>query len=98
MRIRILDPHWNKMEPDPGRSFLLTFTVFFDKAEFPNFLSYFFRLFLCLNFINHSEIMKFLLSLFLWVLRVKIFCFAVFRLYFPPWIRIWIQEAKILRI
>ena len=45
MRIRILDPHWNKMEPDPGRSFLLRFTVLFDKAEFSNFLSYFFAYF-----------------------------------------------------
>ena len=46
MQIRILDPHWKKMKPDPGYFFKI-YWLFFNKAEFSNFLSYFFRLFLC---------------------------------------------------
>ena len=41
MRIRILDPHWEKMDPDPGHKQF--FTDFLAEEEF---LSYFFSLFL----------------------------------------------------
>ena len=43
MRIRILDPHWKKMDPDPDPGYLFKIYLnFFNKAEFSNFLSYFF--------------------------------------------------------
>ena len=40
MQIRILDPHWKKM--DPNSLFSLNLLTFINKAEFSNFLSYFF--------------------------------------------------------
>ena len=39
MRIRILDPHWKKM--DPGN-----LLIFFNKAKLSIFLSYLFRIFM----------------------------------------------------
>ena len=52
--------------------------------------------------INHSELRKFLKSLFINSLNLnfesKIYFFAVFDWYFASWIRIRIQEATILRI
>ena len=52
---------------------------------------------------NHLEIRKILQSLLFFIsseldFRSKKFFFAVFGRYFTPWIRIRIQEAKILRI
>ena len=85
MRIwpRIWDPHWKKIDPDPGHEHL-------SKLYFKNFLIIFhilFYLFLCNILINHSEISTFLIiSLFwpfeIWVLRTKYFFFAVFGCYF----------------
>ena len=61
---------------------IYSFTEFFNNADFSKFVSYFFRLFLCLSLKNHSEIRKFLKSFFfnssyLGLERKKIFC-AVF--------------------
>ena len=50
------------MNLDPGHFFKICY--FFNKAEFSNFGLFFFRLFLCLNLMNHSVIRKFLLSFF----------------------------------
>ena len=50
IRIRILDPHWKKIKPDPNPDpchFFKIYWIFLTKQHFLNFLSYFFRLFLC---------------------------------------------------
>ena len=36
IRIRILDPHWKKMDPDPGH-FLTDLLIFFNKKQFQIF-------------------------------------------------------------
>jgi len=43
------------MDPDPEPVyFSKVYWIFFNKAEFSNYLSSFFRLFICLNLMNHS--------------------------------------------
>ena len=93
MRIRILDPHWKKRI----RVISIKFTEFFNKAEFQFFcliFSLIYMLKLDEPFRNHEI---FIISLFsivqIWGLRVNFFL-----QFFVNILRIWIQEAKILRI
>ena len=63
MRIRILDPHWNKMDPDPGH-FFTDLLIFLTKKLFSNFLFYFFA-YLILELdeaFRNEEIFGFILS------------------------------------
>ena len=98
MRIRILDPHWKKIDPDPGH--------ILNKNYFQIFYFIFSLIFIlkldepvqkCGNFYNLSFFECLDLGL-----EAKKFLFALFGRYFSPWIRIIlqirIQEAKILRI
>ena len=106
MRIRILDPHWEKWI----QVISLKFTEFFNKKNF-KFLVLFFSLIFILKLdepFRNEEI--FIISLFskvqIWGFGVKkIFC-SFWLIFYPldpdPWIRIFlrirIQEAKVLRI
>ena len=91
MQIRILDPHWKKVDSDPGQFFKIYWIVL-TKIIFK-----FFVLFFSLIFIlkldepfRNEEI--FTISLFskvqIWVLGAKKCFFAVFGWYFNPRIRI----------
>ena len=55
MRIRILDPHWNKNNPDPGY-FLINKMNFFNKAELSILFSHFFLSYLRDEPIGNQEI------------------------------------------
>ena len=106
--IRILDPHWKKMDPDPGHFFKI-YRIFLTKNNFQLFCFIFFSLHFILKLdgpFRNEEL--FIISLFskkcIWGLGVKVF-FAVLGCYpLDPdvriflRIRIWTQEAKILRI
>ena len=101
MRIRILDPHWKKMNPDPGYFFKIYW--FFLHSKIFKFVLFFLLIFM-LNldepFRNRKISIISLFSIFqVWVLRVN---FAVLIDNLDNWIRIFfrirIQEAKILRI
>ena len=102
MWIRILDPHWKKMNPhpDPGYFFQI-YWIFLNKAEFSNFVDFFSLIFMLKldEPFRNKEI--FIISLFFnssdLGFEIKIF-FCSFGWYFAPWIWIRIQEAKILRI
>ena len=70
MRIRILDPHCKKMDPDPGHFFKI------NKAEFSNWLSYFFMPKLYEPFRNQEIVIISLFSIVqIQVQRVKKFFF-----------------------
>ena len=56
MRIRILDQHWEKMDPDPGHFFKI-YWIFLTKNNF-QFFFIFFRIFLFHNFMNHEIIQE----------------------------------------
>ena len=98
MRIRILDPHREKMDPDPGHFFKI-YWIFLTKNNFQIFCFIFFRLFYpktwwtIQKWGNYYNIFFSIVQI--WVLGLKSF-FSVFDWYFTPWIRI--QEAKVLRI
>ena len=101
MRIRILDPHWKKINPDPGYFYKIYWI----------FLTFFSHIFI-LKLDNQSEMRKIFQSLFfskvqiLVARRKKVFFCSFWLIFYPldpdPWIciflRIRIQEAKILRI
>jgi len=89
--IRILYPHWKKMDPDPGHFFKIWW-IFITKNNFQMFCFIFFACFYPKtwwtiqkwgNFYNFS-----FLKIQIWGLGVKKFFFAVFGWYFTPWIRI----------
>ena len=88
--------------------FWKVYWIFLIKAKLSNYLSSFFRLFLC-YLMNHSEIRKFfIISLFFHQFRFGVWEKKSFFLQFlkfcpldsDPWIRIFlrIRKAKILRI
>ena len=103
IRIRILDPHLKKKDPDPGYFFKI-YWIFITKN---NFQIGFFSLIFILNPFRNEEtfiIFRFL-KVQIWVLEVKKgFLCSFWLIFYPldPWIRIFlrirIQETKILRI
>ena len=110
IRIRILNLHWKKMDPDqnpdPGY-FLKIYWIFLTKQNFKICLI-FLLIFMLNEPFRNQEI--FSISLFsivqIWVLRVKLKKKSFWLIFCPldpdTWIRIFlrirIQEAKILRI
>jgi len=110
MRIRILDPQWIKMDLDPGNFFRI-YWIFLTKII--SIFCFIFFVFLSQNLINNSEMRNFYnLSFFksseLGFRSKKVFFCSFWVIFYPldphPWIRIFfwirirIQEAKILRI
>ena len=112
MRIWIQDPGspLEKIDPNPGHSFKI-YWIFFNKAEFWHFLSYFFAYFYAETWWTIQKVGNFYnltYSVQIWVLRLNQFFLQFWLIFYPldpdPWIRIFlwiqicIQEAKILWI
>ena len=107
IRIRILDLHWKKMDPDPDPGhFFKIYWIFITLNNFQNW-SVIFILKLDELFRNEENfIISFFSKFQILVLGVKEFFFSVWLIFYPldpdPWIRIFlrirIQKAKILRI
>ena len=96
MRIRILDPHWKKMDPDPNPDlrpdpdpdpgyFLKIYWHFLTKQKILIFCLIFFCL--TIQKLGNFYILSFFNSSDLGF-EIKIFFVAVFGWYFAPWIRI----------
>ena len=91
MRIRILDPHWEKMDPDPGH-FVQIYWMILTKQNFQIICHIFSLIFMLklyeplknqeifynLSFFNSSD----------FGFMSKKFLFAVLGRYYAPWIRI----------
>ena len=83
----MLDPHWNKIDPDPNPGHEHFFTV---SLLFSNYVFSFFPLFLCYSLMNHSEIRTFFqISVFPQIFRFKfweekIFHCSFWILFCPP--------------
>ena len=84
--MRILDPHWKKMDPDPG-DFFQIYWIFLTKQNFQIF-RLFFLLIILLKIDEPFRIRKFLkISLFsinqIWILRVNNFFCSFWLIFFP---------------
>ena len=106
IRIRILDPHWKEMDPDPDNFFKI-YWIFFTKHNIQIFFkNYFFAYFYLKTCWTIQKWGNFYNLFFQKFRGVKFFFFAVYGWYFTPCIRIFlriririrIQEARMLRI
>ena len=108
IRIRILDPHWKKTDPDPGHYFKI-YWIFLTKIIF-KFFKYFFAYFYPKTLWTIQKWGNFYLSFFkssdFGSKSKKVFFCSFWLIFYPlnpdPWIciflRIRIKESKILRI
>ena len=93
IRNRIIYLHWIKMDPDPDHEFFFYIYWIFKQVRIFKLLFFLFSL-ICMLKLNEPfrdqeiSIISFFSTVQIWGFRVNFFFFAVFGLYFVPWIKI----------